>query len=239
MIIIIIIMKQTFDRVTMPTISLEHRKLETHIIKLMKTFSKLLRFLYLLQSLNILHLDSAEDTGKNVLLSLLFSFVSKFFLPNLFFFKYLQVVVVRFVSESFTVDGKCDNLTFLVIDDNDALTRHCNVFRWIKSGGWFQRAKQITESRVNQHGTIWKYEKFYVSKKKKPGIFDVLRIGYLLTDPDTTNPNSAEITTTETGWSWPVRVARGVGNSPSPTIVWVLAFQCQSKTVQSAEPDAM
>ena len=31
----------------------------------------------------------------------------------------------------------------------------------------------------------------------------------------------------------PVRIALGVGDSPSPTILWVLAFQCQSSTVQS------
>lgn len=61
----------------------------------------------------------------------------------------------------------------------------------------------------------------------------------ILYEPETTNPSSAEITTLETGCSCPVSVARGVGTSPSPTIVWVRAFQCHSKTVQSAEPDAM
>lgn len=53
------------------------------------------------------------------------------------------------------------------------------------------------------------------------------------------SPNSAEMTTAVTGCSWPVSVARGAGASLSPTIVWVLAFQCHSSTVQSALPDAM
>ena len=61
---------------------------------------------------------------------------------------------------------------------------------------------------------------------------------FLPEDPDKTNPNSAEITTQLTGWSWPVNTARGVGVSASPTILWALAFQCHKRTVQSSDPDA-
>lgn len=62
---------------------------------------------------------------------------------------------------------------------------------------------------------------------------------FILVDPDTTSPNSALMTTAVTACSCPVSVARGVGTSPSPTMLCVLAFQCHNKTVQSAEPDAM
>ena len=61
---------------------------------------------------------------------------------------------------------------------------------------------------------------------------------FLPEDPDKTNPNSAEITTQLTGWSWPVNTARGVGVSASPTILWALAFQCHKRTVQSSDPEA-
>lgn len=50
-------------------------------------------------------------------------------------------------------------------------------------------------------------------------------------EPEMTSPSSAEMTTQLTGWSWPVRTARGVGESPSPTICWDRAFQCHSSTV--------
>lgn len=69
--------------------------------------------------------------------------------------------------------------------------------------------------------------------------FRCLKFKDLLIEPDTTNPSSALITTAVTACSWPVKVALGVGTSPSPTMLCVRAFQCQSKTVQSAEPDAM
>lgn len=58
-------------------------------------------------------------------------------------------------------------------------------------------------------------------------------------EADTTNPNSALITTELTACSCPVRVALGVGTSPSPTIFCVRAFQCHKSTVQSADPDAI
>lgn len=61
----------------------------------------------------------------------------------------------------------------------------------------------------------------------------------LLIDPETTRPNSALITTEVTACSCPVRVALGVGTSPSPTMLCVRAFQCQRRTVQSEEPDAI
>lgn len=73
-------------------------------------------------------------------------------------------------------------------------------------------------------------------------IFLILEINlrkYLLVEPETTNPNSALITTAVTACSCPVSVARGVGTSPSPTMLCVRAFQCHSNTVQSAEPDAI
>ena len=65
-------------------------------------------------------------------------------------------------------------------------------------------------------------------------------------DPEITSPSSADITTQQTGWSCPVRTALGVGwfpcslePPPSPTMLCRRAFQCQSKTVQSSDPDAM
>lgn len=61
----------------------------------------------------------------------------------------------------------------------------------------------------------------------------------ILVDPDITSPNSALMTTAVTACSCPVSVARGVGTSPSPTMLCVRAFQCHNKTVQSADPDAM
>ena len=68
----------------------------------------------------------------------------------------------------------------------------------------------------------------------------------LAVDPDITSPSSADITTQQTGWSWPVSTARGVGwfpasldPPPSPTILCKRAFQCHSKTVQSSDPDAI
>lgn len=55
--------------------------------------------------------------------------------------------------------------------------------------------------------------------------------------PLTTRPISAETATLVMADSWPVRAARGVGQSAdSPTMVWVRAFQCHSRTVQSSEP---
>lgn len=61
----------------------------------------------------------------------------------------------------------------------------------------------------------------------------------LLIDPEITKPSSALMTTAVTACSCPVRVALGVGTSPSPTMLWVRAFQCHNSTVQSAEPDAI
>ena len=61
----------------------------------------------------------------------------------------------------------------------------------------------------------------------------------LLIEPETTNPSSALITTDVTACSCPVNVARGVGTSPSPTMLCVRAFQCHNKIVQSADPEAI
>lgn len=72
----------------------------------------------------------------------------------------------------------------------------------------------------------------------RPTIWAVINV-HILVEPETTRPSSAEMTTAETGCSWPVKVARGVGTSPSPIIVCDLAFQCHRSTVQSAEPLAM
>ena len=41
----------------------------------------------------------------------------------------------------------------------------------------------------------------------------------LAVDPDITSPSSADITTQQTGWSWPVRTARGVGWFPPHLIL--------------------
>lgn len=146
----------------------------------------------------------------------------------------LQSIVMRLMSQTFPIDGVCSHISFVVIDNDESLSWHCYYFRWIEISRSIQRSKQIAKCCVNQYGSVYRNNALTIKKfthRNKHWI--------LLIDPETTNPNSALITTEVTACSCPVSVARGVGTSPSPTILCVRAFQCHSSTVQSDEPEAM
>lgn len=145
---------------------------------------------------------------------------------------------MAFMSQPFAIDCVGSDISLVIADHNKAFAWHCDYFWWHEILRWLQWAQQVTECCVNENWTICC--QFVISRcffLYCNCLFDI--VFDLPVDPDTTSPSSALITTAVTACSCPVNVARGVGTSPSPTMLWVRAFQCHSKTVQSAEPDAI
>lgn len=76
----------------------------------------------------------------------------------------LDIVVVRLLPKSFSIDGEGGDVSLFVVDHDEALPGHGDVFRGVGTGRRLQGAQQITKGGVHQHGAICKQTRKRVKK---------------------------------------------------------------------------
>lgn len=71
---------------------------------------------------------------------------------------HLKIIVVRLVTQQATVDGERGNIALIIIDNDEALAWHCDVFGRQELFGCVKWTKQITERGVNENWAIWMHK---------------------------------------------------------------------------------
>lgn len=61
---------------------------------------------------------------------------------------------MRLVTQQAAVDGEGGHVALVVVDHDEALARHRDVLGRLELVGRFERAKQVAERCMNQHGTV-------------------------------------------------------------------------------------
>ncbi len=73
--------------------------------------------------------------------------------------KYLKIIAMRLMTQQSAIYRECRYITLIIIDNNEALAGHCNIFGREKLLRCIERTQQVSKGCMYKNGTVYGHDK--------------------------------------------------------------------------------